>query len=91
MSNDAFASRLYLPQVITGEYKAAKNVALVREAKKALAAARAARVRVDFTHVKGHSGDRFNDVADELAKQGARGRRCTVGRWAPQPVLVDLT
>ena len=38
-------------------------------------------------HVKGHSGDRWNDRADALANQGAAGGTCDAGRWrkARQP------
>lgn len=28
-------------------------------------------VRIKFTKVKGHSGDKYNDIADMLAKQAA--------------------
>lgn len=28
-------------------------------------------IKINFHKVKGHSGDRFNDMADKLAKQGA--------------------
>lgn len=31
--------------------------------------------KVNFIKIKGHSGDRFNDLADELAKRGAGGER----------------
>jgi len=106
----------YAKKVVTGEYQAAKNVALVNCAKRALqdlassssssssSSAIAGRsgaasyasgrptystsnggsrgVEVQFQHVKGHSGDFWNDRADELAKQGAAGRVCAVGRWS---------
>jgi ribonuclease HI len=93
----------YAKKVVTGEYRAAKNVALVQRAKRALRAASIATghghngssgssrsgggsfsggIEVRFLHVKGHSSDFWNDRADELAKQGAAGRVCAVGRWA---------
>ena len=28
-------------------------------------------IDIGFVHVKGHSGDKYNDKADELAKMGA--------------------
>eukprot|EP00969_Alexandrium_andersonii_P192377 8497318-Alexandrium_andersonii.AAC.1 len=34
-------------------------------------------------HVKGHSGEQWNEAVDRLAKRGAGGERCQVGRWAP--------
>ena len=38
-----------------------------------------------FSHVKGHSGCRGNELADRLAAQGARGRRCASRRWSEPP------
>jgi ribonuclease HI len=32
---------------------------------------------ITFTWVKGHSGDRWNDVVDELATEAARTQRAT--------------
>jgi hypothetical protein len=53
-----------------GKWTAKKNKALVAEARRALAeASRSLPVR--WQHVKGHSGNEWNDRADELAKEGA--------------------
>ena len=37
--------------------------------------------KVRFEHVKGHSNDRWNDEADELANTGATGKQCNKGRY----------
>ena len=71
----------YAAKVITGAYRAAKNVKLVEAAQKALQSVRSSGATVRFKHVKGHSGDIFNDRADELAKCGAQGSVCKIGRW----------
>ena len=53
---------------------------------------------VSFQHVKGHSNDRWNDLADELANRGSSGQTCRSGRYAsvpgasrPAPQVCDLT
>jgi ribonuclease HI len=38
-------------------------------------------IDVKFEKVKGHSGDTWNDRADHLANEGARGLTCGVGRY----------
>lgn len=38
-------------------------------------------ISLTFEHVKGHSNDRWNDLADELANRGAKGRTCVAGRY----------
>ena len=53
-----------------------KKVDLVAEARKAWREAHAAKGgRLWMKHVKGHSGDRWNDRADGLADEGRRGTR----------------
>merc|ERR1712050_412057 len=61
---------------------AQKNLALARQAQ-ALYREVSAQRKLRFAHVKGHSGDKWNDVADGLANRGAVGERCVVGRWMP--------
>ena len=62
--------------------KAHKNKALVIKAQALLADANMS-MHVTFEHVKAHSGDQFNDLADALAKRGATGDKSGCGeRWA---------
>lgn len=70
----------YAVNVITGEMKAKKNKALVETGKSLLTEAQTC-CMVTFQHVKAHSGDKWNDLADALAKRGATGDICDVGRW----------
>ena len=39
-------------------------------------------------HVRGHSGDFWNTVADELADRGVKEAACATGRFAPGFVAV---
>ena len=71
----------YAVNVITGEMKAKKNKALVEKGAVLLLEARSF-CDVTFQHVKAHSGDKWNDVADALAKRGATGDVCDIGRWS---------
>lgn len=68
----------YAMNQATGTHKAHTNVALARRSHQLLAEARKKR-KVDFLHVKGHSGHEWNDVADSLANRGATGARSTAG------------
>jgi ribonuclease HI len=77
----------YACKVVTGVYRAVKNVALVARGQQALRDAIGAGLAVTFVHVKGHSGDPGNDRADALAKSGASGGACGVGRWAARAAL----
>ena len=70
----------YAVNVITGEMKAKKNKALVEKGASLLLEARGS-CDVRFEHVKAHSGHKWNDLADSLAKRGATGDVCAVGRW----------
>ena len=72
---------MYAANVITGACKAHTNQALVSKGKTCLEQARAGNP-VTFMHVKAHSGDKWNDLADALARRGCAGDRCGVGRWA---------
>ena len=71
----------YAVNVITGEMKAKKNKALVEKGATLLIEARMS-CTVTFKHVKAHSGHQWNDLADALAKRGATGDVCDVGRWS---------
>ena len=66
----------YAAMMTLGEWRPKKNKALVAEARKAWREAHAAKGgRLWMKHVKGHSGDRWNDRADGLADEGRRGTR----------------
>lgn len=58
----------YAAKSTLGEFNGAKNAALIKSCRDAL---HDVQERVRFEHVKGHSGDRFNDHADRLASRGA--------------------
>lgn len=70
----------YACRVVTGEYNANTNLELVKNTRKVLLQCQHL-FKVTFTHVKGHSGDVFNDRADLLAKRGATGELCKQGRF----------
>ena len=36
---------------------------------------------IRFEHIKGHSNDRWNNKADELAEEGAEGKQSYKGRY----------
>jgi ribonuclease HI len=38
-------------------------------------------LKVKLKKVKGHSGDRYNDIADKLAKEGARDQKLAIVKW----------
>ena len=64
----------YAAMMTLGEWRPKKNKALVAVAREAWNAARAAKGgQLWMRHVKGHSGDRWNDRADALADRGRRG------------------
>lgn len=71
----------YAINVITGEMNAKKNKTLVERGMALLIEARTS-CTVTFKHVKAHSGHQWNDLADALAKRGATGDVCDVGRWS---------
>ena len=62
----------YAASMVQGKWKAKANLEVIREGREALASARAAGLAVEFRHVKGHSGHKWNDRADELADEGAQ-------------------
>lgn len=71
----------YAFNMITGSNRAHKNKALVLKAQALLAETKKSQ-NVEFEHVKAHSGDQFNDLADALAKRGATGDKSGWGeRW----------
>lgn len=72
----------YAAHIATGEWKATKNQRLAATVQAKYRAVRARR-DVRLEHVKGHSGHRWNDRADELANLGGTpaGPACQFGRW----------
>lgn len=72
----------YAYNMITGQKRAHANKSLVSTGKQLLADTQK-KTTVTFQHVKAHSGDQHNDMADALAKRGATGDRGGWGeRWA---------
>jgi hypothetical protein len=46
-------------------------------------------MKITFEHVKGHSGDKWNDRADHLANLGSAGQTCGVGRFSGNSLYND--
>ena len=74
----------YAANMTRGLWKPKRNKALIRKAQAALLAAEQAGVAVRWQHVKGHSNDRWNNRADELAGLAA-------AESAPVPATTDVT
>ena len=77
---------LYAALVVASVYKVRKrkNLALVTLAREEWKLTmEAKRGKLWIRHVKGHSGNEWNDVADRLADQGRRGQ------WYSGPPAVD--
>ena len=60
----------YAAHMICGDWTAKVNRQLVEQGRRALSRAKGAGCEVGWKHVKGHSGDRWNDRADALAGAG---------------------
>ena len=81
-----YVDNQYAPAVVQARWGFTSNIALVKCIQHILVQVRSAR-NVRFEWVRGHSGDRWNDVADELATLGQHLDKlmrtgCTVGRHA---------
>ena len=71
----------YAAKSVTGEYNGPKNKKLIQNIRKILhgleeeseSTQQGVRLELSFEHVKGHSGDPWNDLADECAGRGSEG------------------
>ena len=61
----------YAESMTRGKWRPKKNIKLITSARNILAQTEGTGTKVWWEHVKGHSGDKWNDRADELADQGA--------------------
>jgi len=84
----------YAANIAQGLYKAEKNQELARTVQGFFKTVKAARPIV-FEHVKGHSGDRWNNRADANADRGAAGElrrwpRPAIALYTPQKTLMNM-
>ena len=70
----------YAAKITTGEYRPKDNKHLAATARTLLKTVAETR-KIRFEHIKGHSNDRWNDKADELADIGATGKQSYKGRF----------
>jgi len=70
----------YAANIASGAFKAHKNKALAATAR-SLYSEVVGSWQLRLEHVKGHSGEKWNEKADELANKGAAGARSAEGRW----------
>jgi ribonuclease HI len=76
----------YAHKTVVGMFNGEKNRALYMHIRSILTEVdnklRGFGMQLRWKHVKGHSGDKFNDRADYLAGLGAKGQVCHAGRYA---------
>ena len=65
--------------MVTGKFRAKRNRALVSQAKKVYSCLQR-RTKITWKWVKGHSGEEYNDQADELAEAGKKDGQYVGGR-----------
>ena len=79
----------YAANMTQGRWKPKRNKKLIRQCQEALDRAERQGCTVGWRHVKGHSGDRWNDRADRLADQGLHappgGEAVIQGQDEPRP------
>eukprot|EP00419_Tripos_fusus_P025087 CAMPEP_0172721668 /NCGR_PEP_ID=MMETSP1074-20121228/79635_1 /TAXON_ID=2916 /ORGANISM="Ceratium fusus, Strain PA161109" /LENGTH=282 /DNA_ID=CAMNT_0013547467 /DNA_START=32 /DNA_END=880 /DNA_ORIENTATION=- len=84
----------YAANIAQGLYRAEKNQDLARTVQGFFKTVKTARPIV-FKHVKGHSGDKWNDRADANADRGAAGEllcwpRQAISLYTPQKTLIGM-
>eukprot|EP00597_Dinobryon_sp_UTEXLB2267_P017622 CAMPEP_0201113684 /NCGR_PEP_ID=MMETSP0812-20130820/77978_1 /ASSEMBLY_ACC=CAM_ASM_000668 /TAXON_ID=98059 /ORGANISM="Dinobryon sp., Strain UTEXLB2267" /LENGTH=225 /DNA_ID=CAMNT_0047377237 /DNA_START=478 /DNA_END=1155 /DNA_ORIENTATION=+ len=74
----------YAAKSITGEFNGNKNKELYLNIRKIFQQLKVERsnLNISFEHVKGHSNNKWNDLADKLANRGSAGETCNTGRYA---------
>jgi len=78
----------YAANITSGKFQAKANRELARMCRGLFGEECVRRHRqLDFEHVKGHSGDVFNDRADALVQRGVAGEASGRGRAAPPPTF----
>lgn len=85
-----FYDSKYAANIMTKVYNAQKNKELASKLQ-ALYEKAKAKISITLTYIKGHSHNAGNDAADRLAKLGASGQQCRVGRFAGLPVVGSST
>jgi len=78
----------YAANIASGRHKAHANIRLAARANMLYKEVHSDHVLV-FEHVKGHSGEEWNERADLLANWGAEGRRSETAREVMAPVTLD--
>ena len=76
--------------MVTGKFKAKRNKALVSQAKKIYEHLKS-KTLVQWRWVKGHSGEEYNDMADELAEAGKLDGEIVGGRSTAPCFLTPAT
>jgi len=89
-----FYDSKYAANIAQGVWKAEKNTDLARTVQGFFRTAKTAR-RIDFEHVKGHSGNKWNDRADKNADRGAAGDlqcwpRPATAMYKPQTTILNM-
>ena len=71
----------YAAKTVQGIFNGDKNIKLYKKIRDIYQEVKQTHT-VIFSHVKGHSNHRWNDMVDAMAKRGAGGTTCCVGRYA---------
>eukprot|EP01050_Picozoa_sp_SAG11_P007899 SAG11_NODE_673_length_7803_cov_58.625000_2_plen_128_part_00 len=76
----------YAANMVSGRWKPNKNVALISWARRLLREVEESGRQIHWVHVKGHSEDGGNDLADELAQWGKSVLLTSTGSSLPVQV-----